>query len=686
MAETQIKRRIDKKDWQSVTQFILDEVKTRKASKYRIRQERIWKEVDRQVAMDAPSRAPNDPEASNDWRNAVELGELSRASEVISADVRRLTFPNTRSWFDPHTDVPPEQADTGEVVINATLQTRLDGRQRAFMTQQHLDFGFKSRIDLSVKEALHHGSYVATAEWESVMGITDGIGVSTVSAPVWKPHSMWNCYPDPSVDGNNTFYQGSMIIVSYKPLYQVKRLKSRDPKYPYFNLNKVEKRSNPRTNIEPTEDVELTTYYGDLVIPRASGKDILLLNSRAVLANGLIIHYEPNQFTYPPIIYNGWERLDVRDPYYVSPLVKFSPTQTLGTLMANRLADNIELKTAPPVIYDSNDPDFAMNGGPDISPGSKSGTKGTANYQVLNDIGDPAAALAGTEFFIGQLEAGTKVDRVRSGVSPGTEQTATEVVKQSQNAELSTIDFVDKHEMHGLRPFLYMQDHLNRENLKAYNFYNQEMDAPDFEVMKKKELPKNIHYEIVGSKGLLGEEQRQSATSQVTAFWMGANPQLLKQPELAKEMYRDAGNKNPEKFLNVGDAAEEMQAQFQQVIEQLQEQAQQAQQESQQALDDLTKKLDGAEFKNDKLAIDGEQKDLEKAGKDVRIQSLMEQIKLINAEQSLEDAERERLKNEGLKGSIDELVRTVGQPKKVVFDEDGRPVGVELVQGESEAE
>jgi hypothetical protein len=674
-----VKKRITKKDWHSVEQFIQDELKTREASKQRKSHSSIWREVDRQVAMESMSRNPQDKNADTNWRNAIELGELSRASEVITADVRRLTFPTTRSWFDPHAEIPPEQDEAGNLVINTDIQTRMDGRQRAFMTQQHLDFGFKSRVDLSVKEALHHGSYVSTIEWETAIPVIGGSQVSSIAAPVWRPHSMWNCYPDPSIGGTNTFYQGSMIIKTFKPAYQVRRMKSASPDYPFFNLNKIEKRTNRREQAEDTDDIELITYYGDLVIPRAGG-DILLLNSRAILANGKIIHYEPNPFPYPPVIYNGWERLDVRDPYYVSPLVKFSVDQKIGSLLANRLLDMADLKAEPPVIYDGNDPDFMLNGGPDISPGAKTSTKGTANYTVLNDIGDMPSVLSSLQFVIQQIEAGTKVDRVRSGVSPGTEQTATEVIKQSQNSELSTIDFVDKHETHGLRPALYIMDFLNRNNIDAYKFYNQELDAPDFEVMKRSELPSNVQYDIVGSKGLLGEEQRQSQTSQVTSFWMGANPQLLKQPELAKEMFRDAGNKNPEKFLNVGDEADAMQQQFQQVIQQLQEQAQQAQQEMAQSLEDLTRKLDGAEFKNEQLALDKDQKDIEKAGKDVRIQSLTEQIRLIKAEQALEDA-IEADEDEGLKEAIDELLTLVGQPKKIVFDGNGRPVGVEAVQG-----
>jgi len=607
----EIKRRITKKDWNSVESFITDELDKRKSSKFRKRHEAIWKEVDRQVSMESLSRIKRD-KSETDWRNAIELGELSRASEVITADVRRLSFPQTRAWFEAHAQLEPEMADDGPKV-DRKVQKRVDGRLRAFMTQQHLDFGFKSRVDLSVKEALHHGSYVSTVEQETSIQVTDGSDVGTLASPVWKPHSMWNCYPDNS-QGHNTFYQGSMIIVSYKPLYQVKRMKSLDPKYPFFNLNRIEK-----GNKEDEDDVELITYYGDLIIPRKKGGDLLLLNSKAILANNRIIHYTPNPFPYPPVIYNGWERLDVRDPYYVSPLVKFSVSQKIGSILANRFLDNIDLKIEPPIIYDGNDPDFVLNGGPDISPGSKTPTKGTASYQVV-DVGDPSAALAGLQWITSQIESGTRVDRVRSGVSPATEQTATEVIKQSQNAELSVVDFVDKHELHGLRPALYMMYNLNQQKLKSYPFYNQEIDAPDFEYMEKSQLPKNVHFEIVGSKGLLGEEQRQQQTSQVTAFWMGANPSLLNQAELAKEMYRDAGNKSPEKFLMTGEENQQFQQQLESIVQQAQQQIQQLQQQ-----------LAEFQYQDEEHSLEIAQKELEKEQLQTKIDVLNGVIRLTTA-------------------------------------------------------
>lgn len=608
-------KKIMKKDWQAIEQYVQDELATRKGSSFRTKHERIWKEVDRQVSMEPMSRVSKNGKNNDDWRNALELGELSRASEIISADVKRFSFPQTRSWFEAHSDLSMYMEDKTEDP-DPYYQRRIDGRVRAFMTQQQIDFGFKSRVGLSVKEALHHGGYVATIDWENAVQVENGTGISTMASPVWTPHSMWNCFPDLSagIDGHNTFYQGSMIIRRYKPKYQVEKMVSVDPDYPFFNLNKIEEGNKPKDR-QNTDDIELLYYYGDLVIPR-QGKDLLLLNSRVILANGRIIHYMPNPFKYPNIIYNGWERLDVRDPYFVSPIVKFSVNQTIATQLANRLLDAVDLKTEPPVDYDANDPNYRMNGGPDISPGAKNATNMIGNYQP-RDIGDPSTALAGVQWIIGQIEAGTKVDRIRSGVSASTEQTATEVMKQSQSAEVSTVDFVEQHEAHGLRPALYMMYDLNRIKLGTYPFYNQELDSPDFEIMNRSELPKNIHFEIVGSKGVLGEERRQQQTSQVTAFWMQANPQLLKQQELAKEMYRDAGNKNPEKFLNVGDEAQMFQQQIQQIIQQAQQQIQA-----------LTAELTKYQFQDEEHSLDMEQKELEKEQLQTKIAVLQGIIQL----------------------------------------------------------
>ena len=93
---------LEGKDGEAIANFVSSTLANRRSGTHRKQAERMWKEVDRQVAMEAMSRTPNNNQAKNDPRAAIELGELSRASEVLSADVRRMAFPQNRSWFDPH--------------------------------------------------------------------------------------------------------------------------------------------------------------------------------------------------------------------------------------------------------------------------------------------------------------------------------------------------------------------------------------------------------------------------------------------------------------------------------------------------------------------------------------------------------------------------------------------------------
>jgi TolA-binding protein len=550
------KRRITKADWGKVEAYIAEELHNRQNNRYRKMHEAIWKEVDRQVAMQSMKRIVDGREVI-DWHSTVELGELAKASEVITADVRRMVFPHSRAWFRPHVDIGEAGADQQQLA---------DGVLRAFMAQQHHDFGLKARFELSVKEALHHGSFVAEIIPANRQKVYEGTKLERVAAPVWQPHSMWNCYPDPSpsVIGTDMFYEGSMMICKSMPRHKVEAMAVGEG---WMHIAQIPKKGKG-------DEVELVYYYGDLFIERHDG-DIFLPNCKAITANKKIIYYAPNDTPFVPIVFGGYERLDIRDPYYTSPIVKLSPMQKLASVMANKFIEGVALKTEPPIVYDGSDAYFVQSDGPVIAPGAKSPTKGTNNWAQV-DIGDPSWAANGLEMAIRQIQEGTGVNAIRAGVMASDRQTATEVTKVSQAGEIRTVDFVDKLETQGLRPFLYMQHALNRKSLEGYPFYNDEMDAPDFLRMTKEDLPEFVHFEVVGSKGLLGEEERTQRTSMVTAFASG-NPlfaPLLNPVALLKEMYQDAGNKNPERFLNLPQGEDprivQLQQQAQQAIQQLQ--------------------------------------------------------------------------------------------------------------------
>ncbi|MGH6819274.1 MAG: hypothetical protein ACREDU_00235, partial [Methylocella sp.] len=400
------------KDWERVAEFVKKELDARANSSFRKIHEQIWREVDRQVAMQPMKRTAKTQQEKLHtlWRSAVELGELSKASEVISADVRRIVFPTARAWFECYSEGKTD-LDQDNTKQKSELQ-KLNGSLRAMMTQQHLDFGLKARFDTAVKEALHHGSFVAIPHWQELEQYDSNSRTKVLAAPAWCTYSMWNAYPDtsPAVYGNSLFYDGNMIVRTYMPLHKLKAMKGTG----WMNVGKVGARQNRNKNNE-TEDAELICWYGDIGIERRDGADIYLPNCKFIVANDVPVYYAENELPFSPVIFAGYERQDIRDPYCTSPLIKLSPTQKLASTLANQLVDGIELKMRPPLLYDGRDPTFLKNGGPVIVPGYTGPTQGSADFKQI-DVGEPTYALNGLELFLSDIKQGTGVGSPRTGV------------------------------------------------------------------------------------------------------------------------------------------------------------------------------------------------------------------------------------------------------------------------------
>lgn len=622
------KRKIRTKDWDTIGRFVKNELENRKNSQHRKDHEKIWKEVDRQLKMQPMVRLTEaGAEVPVSWNSAFELGELSKVSEIITADVMRITFPRERDWFQAHVELPTAiNEQTGEQEWNEELQKKVDGLLKALMAQQHVDFEFKSQFELSVKEALHHGSFVAEIQWEQYLDVQDGDKVKQTSGPRWIGHSMWNCYPDmaPRTIGTNMFYRGTMIIVSYMPLYKLKQMSGDGWMQSQFEKIPKSDRKQGGKDTSEIKDVELATYYGDIVIERGDG-DIYLPNSKCVVADGVVVYWKANELPYPSVIYGGYERQDPRDPYFTSPIIKQSPIQKLASILANKFVDAISLKVEPPLVYDGTDPYMVQRDGPLIAPGAKTPSKSLEAFKEV-EIGDPNWALEGLQMTLRQLQEGTGVSAVRTGVPNSDRQTATEVQKIAQGAEVRTVDFIDKLNRH-LRAWLYMQHALNVKYLKEYSFYNDDINSPDFIRITNREMKEAAvsHFDVVGARGLLGEEERMAKMSAVTAF-ASQNPlfaPLLKPNELLVEAYRDAGVKNPERFVNsegedmvpaaqVEQAVQEATAPMQEELAKKQEELTKAQMAEQAKVIDAETKheemLKKLEFEQQKIILEHERK------------------------------------------------------------------------------
>jgi len=574
------KRRISSKDWDEVESFVNDELDKREKSEFRREHEKIWKEVDRQLQMREMKRVTADGKPVKwSWQNAMELGELAKASEIICADVMRIMFPS-KMWFEPHAQIKwPTNPQTGGPQIDEKRQKMTDGLIRNLMTQQHKDFGFKERFQLSVKEALAHGSFVAECRWQKSVMVKEGT-IKEVAAPVWVPYSMWNAYPDPSsfVIGGEVFYPGSMIVKEFCTLARFKQM-AKDSGWMMDRVKKVDK-SNAENKENRTDEVTLVKYCGDVFIERTDG-DIYLPNSKVVLANNILVYWEEESLPYSPFIYGGYERADVRDPLYTSPIIKQSPMQKGATIVFNKFLDAVALKVEPPVEYDGNDPDYVATDGPVIAPGSKNPRKSGGKAFEALDIGDPRYASEGMQYLFRQLQEGLGVSSLRTGVQSSDRQTATEAQLLSQGSEVRTMDFIASLERK-LPAFLYMQHELNRTKMSSYSFYNDVQEMPDYITVTKNDIKGDVVFEVVGAKGVLGEKERTQKLSAAVAFF-SQSPLFapkLKVDQVMQDMLADAGKKNPEEWVKVGNdpQADAEKQQMVQIIQQLQQELKDAQQ------------------------------------------------------------------------------------------------------------
>ena len=570
--------KITQNDFKKAETVLKSELAKRKSASFRRLAEMKWKVVDRQVSL-----TPADTEESHadeEWLNTFELGTLANSSEIMTADLLRVVFPDQRAWFEAHIEITGQlDTQTGDrKPIDKKIQNSADGRLRAMMTQQHTMFGLRDRVELSIKEALHHGGFVAEVTDEFMDMYFNGTTVREISAPVWKPHSMWNCWPDPSPSlvGTNMFYNGSMFVEYYQPRHKFMESAVGEG-WIKSALKKVPKEEhNVKDN--PTKDVKVTVYWGDVIIPKSgdgvstNADDLFFPNYKAILANGKLVYLEENKTPYPPIIYKTYEKMDVRDPYGTSPLIKQSPIQSISSILSNEYVNSVQLNTRPPLVYDGNDPDFVMNGGPMISPGAKTSSKGSNSYQEMK-IGDPNAALAGVQFCVTTMKEALG----RPGIQTGDRATATEVNTKQADSEAGPFGFAVKLDS-ALTTFLYMQHAMNLADKDfKFSYYNPEIDSPDFLRVEHKDLPDTVHFEVVGSKGVLGESRRHQAFSVVTMALAG-HPMfapLLKPLEIAKQMYTDAGIKGAERFLqdsqdNIPPQVKQQMQQMQQMIQQLQ--------------------------------------------------------------------------------------------------------------------
>ena len=372
--------------WDTIADWI-KEIKGRRAAE-RKDLEAIWKEVDRQVAMQPLPRTVKSGE-EKDWYPALETPFQFNTLEVTAADARRLKFPRGTEWYEVSAEVSDdyqrrfsERRDRFPMIGKAALPMKLDQETANVLVKTTLDhfhrlYDFRSAVDLLDAEAIKYGTSAARVrpvQLANFAGGFRGVKSESIRGPALIPSSIKNTYLDDSphavmAEGIRT--APMTIRNGFQHLEKLKAAARKGGKERGWMLRQLDKLDPLSGKDIHHGHVEILEAEGDIIVP-TSRDAIFLTNSLVTVAVGnnaaRVIRYLKNLTPFHSYVVGHYMRQDVNSPYGVSPLMKGQPVAEALTNALNDLMAAGTLNAGPPVAYDRNDATLAAKGGPEISP------------------------------------------------------------------------------------------------------------------------------------------------------------------------------------------------------------------------------------------------------------------------------------------------------------------------------
>lgn len=514
-----------------------------------------WNEIDRQLRMDPDNPQKKLPDGRPDqqkrWMAEMELPLQAQTLEVLTADARRLTIPDTGSWYETNVELSDEYTEklqgfdldafgavqeTGDVPaarmagddndIPSTFLQReanqlLAGIQDYFRSQY--DFG--QSLDKINAEAFKYGVGVGRGRVvtkQQILSIASGDIRETTKFPALIPVSIKNLYLDDSPHA--VLHEGHAIDTG---VIQYRKVKLEDI---LIAANKGS--DSPRdvdggwmpaklNGIHPLSDMhaDLLEFEGDLVVPRKSGSSIVLEGVIVTVLVGKagksadskrirrVIRFRFRQTPFNSYLPFPYHIEDLEQSYATSPLMKGRPVQMAATDALNRLLDAAALKNAPPVGYDKADLTFAADGGPMIAPHTIWET--ISDIKVFSEVGgDPSVIAIALNDLISLYYDVTGVQPARLGERTRSHTTAFAKNIEVQTGQSRTIDYVRNSLKGPLTRWLFMEKNLLGMSLTTSP---QSIFIPAFRAwmeVTKDALPKNAWYNAIGASAPIQDQQR----------------------------------------------------------------------------------------------------------------------------------------------------------------------------------
>lgn len=493
--------KISSRDHKKAAEFIVDEQRRRQAN--RRDREKDWKEIDRQLRMEAVPLESKTGEL--EWFPAIELPLQANAREILSADMTRLIFPAEEDWYRAEAQVTDEwerrfenHETVGGVAAGSADQDTANIIVHGALDHFHRQYDYKGAWKKLIKEGISYGTFVGRFGLVKTLNITNDFRrTANRVQPVLIPVSIKDTYLDDTE--SFTLQEGVRLSPSFirRTWHNLKDLKRQGGEW--FNLEGLEASSKDKPN-----HVEVLEFEGDLIIERSRKDNQLFPNMRvtvAVQSEPRVIRWKKLDLPFRSYIKGIYEDDETSSPYGTSPLVKGRPIQVAATLATNTTLAVSMLQALPPVVYDAEDRALKASGGPAISPNAKIEAENAIAVKPL-EIGDLNAAFAMLTGLLAQYEDTTKVNDPRRGAQTKSHTTATAKDIELSRGLLPTEDVVNGIEEGPMTTSLYMEYELARRSLKTTQtiYIDARGTKGHFEI-DSSILPENSDFVVMGSRG-----------------------------------------------------------------------------------------------------------------------------------------------------------------------------------------
>lgn len=531
------KRRFDARDFDYIAEFVIDEFNRRKNA--RSDREKCWADIDRQVAMQPDIAFKKLPTGQIDknklWMAETEQPLQAQALEVLTADARRMMFPDAGPWFRAHAETTDEylanidytsiiQGDEAEVPSKIN-QDNADKLVQGFLEHLFGQTDFQMRQDRINAESFKYGMGVGRARMETknvFIHEARGVRKETQKIPVLVPCSIKNLYldePMPSMHSAQVLGEAH-IAEDYIKLENLQIAAARGSNDPDDEDGGWMPHNVRKLVADDKGYVTVLEMEGDIVVPRKTVRSVVIPGAIVTVALGgkdkgggatsAVVRFRFRKYPFSSYLLYPYHYETAGEAYPTSPLMKGRPIQIMATDLANRIMDSAALKAAPPVSYDRTDTYFAQNGGPIIHPYAQWESNDPNAIKAHLEIGgDPSVLVAAYRQALSLYAELTGVLPGRLGAQTNSHTTAFAKDAELQRGAVRTVDYVRQVGQGAMTRWLYMAYEMGRDSIKARETVSFYIEAyGGFVEVTKHQLPERSAFEWFGSGGPAEERQK----------------------------------------------------------------------------------------------------------------------------------------------------------------------------------